>query len=107
MLILTNASGDPLAEHRVSEGLRQWRDRAGLTEEAPAYSLRSYDTRGRAATRLLNHRLNLKQIAQRNGWSLRTAGNIIEKYARTSPGETDANLHNLLHAQKTAAGTNV
>lgn len=30
LLILTNASGHALTEHRASEGLRQWRDKAGF-----------------------------------------------------------------------------
>ena len=101
MRILTNASGEPLTEHRISEGLRQWRDKAGLTDEALGYSLRLYDTRGTAATRLLNHGLTLKEIAQHMGWSLRTAANMIEKYARVSPDETDVILHKLTAAQRT------
>lgn len=107
MLILTNASGEPLTEHRISEGLRQWRDKAGLTEAALGYSLRLYDTRGTAATRLLNHGLTLKEIAQHMGWSLRTAANMIEKYARVSPDETDAILHKLTAAQRTGPRTKV
>jgi integrase len=100
-------SGEPLTEHRVSEGLRQWRDKAGLTEEALGYSLRLYDTRGTAATRLLNHGLILKEIAQHMGWSLRTAANMIEKYARVSADETDAILHKLTAAQRTGTRTEV
>lgn len=107
MLILTNASGEPLTEHRISEGLRQWRDKAGLTEDALGYSLRLYDTRGTAATRLLNNGLTLKEIAQHMGWSLRTAANMIEKYARVSPDETDAILHKLTAAQTTGTRTKV
>ena len=30
MLILVSANGKPLTEHRASEGVRQWRDKAGL-----------------------------------------------------------------------------
>ncbi len=105
MLVLTNASGEPLTEHRVSEGLRQWRDKAGLTEEALGYSLRLYDTRGTAATRLLNQGLTLKEIAEHMGWSLRTAANMIEKYALVSPDETDAILHKLTAAQRTGTRT--
>lgn len=33
LLILTNAGGGPLTEHRASEGVRQWRNKAGLTPE--------------------------------------------------------------------------
>ena len=73
MLILTNASGQQLTEHRASEGLRQWRDKAKLSRD-----LRLQDTRGTAATRLLNAGLSLSEIANHMGWSIRTAANVIE-----------------------------
>jgi integrase len=95
MLILTNASGGPLTEHRASEGLRQWRDKAGLSRD-----LRLQDCRGTAATRLLNAGLSLSQIANHMGWSLRHAANVIEHYARVSPDETDAVLIKLAEAKK-------
>lgn len=95
MLILTNASGDQLTEHRASEGLRQWRDKAGLRSE-----LRLQDCRGTAATRLLDAGLSLSQIASHMGWSLRHAANVIEHYARVSPGETDAVLVKLASAKR-------
>lgn len=85
LLILTNASGNQLTEHRASEGLRQWRDKAGLSRD-----LRLQDCRGTAATRLLNAGLSLSEIANHMGWSIRHAANVIEHYARVSPGETDA-----------------
>lgn len=94
LLILTNASGGPLTEHRASEGLRQWRDKAGLSRD-----LRLQDCRGTAATRLLNAGLNLSEIATHMGWSLRHAANVIEHYARVSPGETDAVLVKLAQAK--------
>lgn len=87
LLILTNASGNALTVHRASEGVRQWRDKAGLSAD-----LRLYDARGTAATRLLNAGLSLAQIANHMGWSLRYAANVIEHYARASPDETDAIL---------------
>ncbi|WP_152463679.1 tyrosine-type recombinase/integrase [Roseivivax sp. THAF30] len=87
MLILTNARGNQLTPHRASEGLRQWRDKAGLSED-----LRLQDCRGTAATRLLDAGLSLSEIASHMGWSLRHAANVIEHYARVSPGETDAVL---------------
>lgn len=105
LLILTNASGDPLTEHRMSEGLRQWRDKAGLDEKTLGYALRLYDTRGTAATRLLDAGLTLKEIAQHMGWSLRTASYMIEKYAAVSPDETDAILAKLIEARRTGNGT--
>lgn len=95
MLILANASGRQLTEHRASEGLRQWRDKAGLSRD-----LRLQDCRGTAATRLLDAGLSLSQIASHMGWSLRHAANVIEHYARVSPGETDAVLVKLASAKK-------
>lgn len=98
MLILTNASGGQLTEHRLSEGLRQWRDKAGLSRD-----LRLQDTRGTAATRLLNAGLSLAEIANHMGWSIRTAANVIEHYARVSPDETDAVLVKLARARGAAS----
>lgn len=94
MLILTNASGGPLTEHRASEGLRQWRDKAKLSRD-----LRLQDARGTAATRLLNAGLTLSEIADYMGWSIRTAANVIEHYARVSPDESDAVLVKLANAR--------
>lgn len=94
LLILTNASGQQLTEHRASEGLRQWRDKAGLRRD-----LRLQDCRGTAATRLLNADLSLSEIANHMGWFLRHAANVIEHYARVSPDETDAVLVKLAKAK--------
>uniref|UniRef100_UPI003D0F7E05 tyrosine-type recombinase/integrase n=1 Tax=Roseibium sp. TaxID=1936156 RepID=UPI003D0F7E05 len=95
MLIFTNATGGSLTAHRASEGLRQWRDKAGLNAD-----LRLQDCRGTAATGLLNAGLSLSEIAAHMGWSLRHASNVIEHYARVSPGESDAVLVKLAKAQK-------
>lgn len=95
MLILTNATGRQLTAHRASEGLRQWRDKAGLSED-----LRLQDCRGTAATRLLNAGLSLSEIAGHMGWSLRHASNVIEHYARVSPSESDAVLLKLAAAKR-------
>jgi|TARA_B110000908_G_scaffold158639_1_gene199964 hypothetical protein len=73
LLILTNASGGQLTEHRASEGLRQWREKAGLNRD-----LCLYDCRGTSATRLLDAGLSLSEIANHIGWSIRTAANVIE-----------------------------
>ena len=83
MLILVSANGRPLTEHRASEGLRQWRDQAGLSVD-----LRLQDARGAAATRLLNAGLTLGEIASFMGWSVRHAAAVIEHYARVSPDES-------------------
>lgn len=89
LLILTNAHGGALTEHRASEGLRQWRDKAGLLPDVIGYDLRLNDARGTAATRLLRVGLSLAQIAACMGWSIRTAALMIERYAKVSPEETD------------------
>lgn len=94
MLILTNARGKPLTPHRVSEAVRQCRDKAKLSKD-----LRLYDARGTAATRLLNAGLSLAEIANHMGWSIRYAANVIEFYARVSPDETDAVLVKLNRAK--------
>ena len=98
LLILTNASGKPLTTHRASEGVRQWREKAKLSDE-----LRLYDARGTAATRLLNAGLSLAEIANHMGWSVRYAANVIEHYARVSPDETDAVLVKLSTAKGSAS----
>jgi len=94
LLLLTNASGKPLTPHRASEGVRQWRDKAGLSDE-----LRLYDARGTAATRLLNAGLSLAEIANHMGWSVRFAASVIEHYARVTPDETDSVLLKLSEAK--------
>jgi len=102
LLILTNASGGQLTEHRASEGVRQWRDKAGLTPEAVGEDLRLNDARGTAATWLLKAGLSLAQIAAHMGWSLRTAADMIKRYAQVSPEETDEILHLLENAKRTS-----
>ncbi len=99
LLILTNASGQALTEHRASEGLRQWRDKAGLSPDKVGYALRLNDARGTAATRLLRAGLSLAQIAACMGWSIRTAALMIERYAKVSPEETDEVLAALAAAK--------
>jgi len=89
LLILTNATGQSLTPHRASEGLRQWRDKAGLAPETIGYALRLNDARGTAATRLLRAGLSLSQIAACMAWSLRTASAMIERYAKVAPEESD------------------
>ncbi|SMG56845.1 hypothetical protein SAMN02746000_03851 [Paracoccus sp. J56] len=55
----------------ASDSLRYWRNKAGLTPEALEYDLRLQDTRGTAATRLLNEGLNWR-ISPRT-WAGRSA----------------------------------
>lgn len=94
MLILVSERGRPLTTHRASEGVRQWRDKAKLPDH-----LRLYDCRGTAATRLLRAGANLSQIARCMGWSLRYAQGVIESYAVSAPGESEAVL-DLLERQR-------
>ncbi len=83
-LILVSERGRPLTEHRASEGVRQWRDKAGLPPD-----LRLYDCRGTAATNLLRAGAKLSHIAAVFGWSLRYAQNVIEAYAAVAPEVAD------------------
>ena len=101
LTILTSHRGLPLTEHRASEGVRQWRDKAGLSTE-----LRLQDARGTAATRLLRAGCTLNQIAAHMGWSLRHAANVIERYASVAPEDAD-NVLDLLARAKTDSGTKV
>lgn len=91
---IANADGQPPTEHRASEGVRQWRDKAGLSAD-----LRLQDARGTAATRLLNAGLTLGEIASFMGWSVRHAAAVIEHYARVSPDESDTVLAKLALAK--------
>lgn len=97
--ILSSATGKPLTKHRASEGVRQWRDKVGLTPDALGYDLRLQDARGTAATRLLNAGLSLREIASHMGWGLRHAANVIEHYARIDGDETDAVLAKILKSE--------
>ncbi|MEM6677327.1 MAG: tyrosine-type recombinase/integrase [Pseudomonadota bacterium] len=87
LTILASHRGRPLTEHRASEGVRQWRDKAGLSSH-----LRLQDARGTAATRLLRAGCSLSQIAAHMGWSLRHASSVIERYAAVAPEDADAVL---------------
>lgn len=91
-LILLSERGRPMDGRAASDGLRYWRNRAGLTPDVLGYDLRLNDTRGTAATRLLNAGLTLAEIAAHMGWSVRYAASVIEHYARVSPDESDAIL---------------
>lgn len=102
LTILTSHRGKPLTEHRASEGVRQWRDKAGLSTE-----LRLQDARGTAATRLLRAGCGLKEIAAHMGWSLRFAQNVIERYAAIAPEDSDGVLVLLERARAAETGTKV
>lgn len=93
-LILVSERGRPLTEHRASEGVRQWRDKAGLPD-----NLRLADARGTAATSLLRAGCELGEIAAHMGWSLRYAAQIIEAYAAVAPEMADEILVKLERAR--------
>lgn len=95
-LILVSERGRPLTEHRASEGVRQWRDKAGLSSD-----LRLYDCRGTAATNLLRAGAKLSHIAATFGWSLRYAQNVIESYAAVAPEVADEVLVLLANRNRT------
>jgi len=67
MLILVSDRGRAMTGRHASDSLRYWRNKAGLTPEALGYDLRLQDTRGTAATRLLNAGLELAHIASHMG----------------------------------------
>jgi len=102
LLILTNAGGNQLDEHRISDAVRDWRRKAGVPTWDDGREKRLQDTRGTAATMLLNAGLSLAEIANHMGWSIRYAANVIEHYARVSPDETDAVLVKLAKARGAA-----
>ncbi|MGY6410191.1 MAG: hypothetical protein ACXIUV_04085 [Alkalilacustris sp.] len=102
VLILTCARGLPLTEHRASEAVRQWRDKAGLSPE-----LRLQDPRGTAATRLLRAGCTLQHIAGHMAWSLHHAVNVIERYAAVSPDDSDEILTLLAASRAAEAGTSL
>jgi integrase len=94
-LILLSQRGRPLTEHRASEGVRQWRDKAGLSND-----LRLEDARGTAATNLLRAECSLGEIAAHMGWSLRHAANVIENYVAVAPELADEILIKLERARR-------
>lgn len=83
-LILVSERGKPLTANRVSQYIGQWMAAAGLPDE-----LHLHDLRGTAAARLLRAGADLKEIASAMGWSIRTAAQMIEIYARLDPSMSD------------------
>lgn len=84
--ILVNQSGEPYQhENYLGDAVTTWRDKLKLRKE-----LRLYDTRGTAATRLLEAGAELKEIATHMGWSIKHASEVIERYVALSPGMTDS-----------------
>ncbi|MDG1004859.1 MAG: tyrosine-type recombinase/integrase [Paracoccaceae bacterium] len=84
-LILTNANGLQWSEQWLSKVIGKARQAAGLRDD-----LRLYDARGSAATRLVLAGATIHEIAQHMGWSVKTASNMVEKYAALDPALADS-----------------
>jgi len=94
--ILVNQSGKPYQhENYLGDAVTTWRDKLKLRKE-----LRLYDTRGTAATRLLEAGAELKEIATHMGWSIKHASEVIERYVALSPGMTDSLAEKLDQAEQ-------
>lgn len=98
--LLVSERKRPLSARWASNKITEWRRVANvpLSEDGREKTLN--DTRGTAATRLLNAGLTLAEIANYMGWSIRYAANVIECYARVSPSESDAVLAKLNEAKE-------
>lgn len=92
---LRTEAGRPWShENYLGDAVSKWRDRLGLRRD-----LRLYDARGTAATRLLEAGAELKEIATAMGWSLKQAGEVIERYAALHPSMSDGLLAKLERAE--------
>ncbi|MBU2889111.1 tyrosine-type recombinase/integrase [Celeribacter halophilus] len=109
--LLVNKRGKPLTARWASNQITKWRREAKVLPWEDGREKTLADTRGTAATRLLNADLSLRQIATLMGWSIRYAAQVIESYARVSPDESDEVLARLdaesarLDAEKGRQGT--
>ena len=98
--IICNKSGRPYThENYLGDAVSTWRDKLHLRSE-----LRLYDSRGTAATRLLEAGADLKEIATHMGWSIKHAADVIGNYVALSPGMTDGLAEKLARAE---SGTRV
>ncbi|NVK57158.1 MAG: tyrosine-type recombinase/integrase [Alteromonadaceae bacterium] len=93
--LLVSELGKPLSARWASNQITKWRREAKVEPWEDGREKTLADTRGTAATRLLNADLSLRQIATLMGWSVRYASQVIEIYARVSPDESDAVLTRL------------
>lgn len=87
--LLVSQLGRPLSARWASNQITKWRREANVPPWDDGREKTLADTRGTAATRLLNADLSLRQIATLMGWSVRYASQVIEIYARVSPDESD------------------
>lgn len=91
-----NKAGQPCShENYLGDAVSQWRDRLGIR-----FTLRLYDARSTAATRLLMADATLREVATAMGWSLKRAAEVIERYATLSPEMTDDVAEKLAQAKK-------
>ncbi|MCA0846068.1 MULTISPECIES: tyrosine-type recombinase/integrase [Rhodobacterales] len=87
--LLVSQLGHHLSARWASNQITKWRREAKIPPWEDGREKTLADTRGTAATRLLNADLSLRQIATLMGWSVRYASQVIEIYARVSPDESD------------------
>ena len=98
-MLLVSELGRPLTARWASIQITKWRREAQIPPWIDGREKTVSDTRGTAATRLLNADLSLRQIAVLMGWSVRYAAQVIEHYAQVSPDESDAVLRKLNQAK--------
>ncbi|WP_417279516.1 tyrosine-type recombinase/integrase [Celeribacter sp.] len=98
--LLVGHLGHPLTPRWASNQITKWRREAQVPPWEDGREKTLADTRGTAATRLLNADLSLRQIATLMGWSVRYASQVIEIYARVSPDESDEVSRKLERAKK-------
>ena len=98
--LLVTELGRPLTPRWASNQITRWRREAKVPPWEDGREKTLADTRGTAATRLLNADLSLRQIATLMGWSVRYAAQVIELYAQVSPDESDAVLAKLDEAKE-------
>lgn len=103
--LLVSELGKPLSARWASNQITKWRREAKVPPWIDGREKTLSDTRGTAATRLLNADLSLRQIAVLMGWSVRYAAQVIEHYAQVSPDESDAVLRKLNRAKSLSQDT--
>lgn len=97
--LLVGEKGGDLSARWASNKITEWRRIAGVSKAEDGREKTLHDTRGTAATRLLNAGLSLAEIANYLGWSIRYAANVIDYYAEVSPSESEAVLEKLKAAK--------
>ncbi|WP_299303590.1 site-specific integrase [uncultured Litoreibacter sp.] len=98
--LLVDGRGKKVTARRASNEITRWRRISNVAHAADGREKSLNDTRGTAATKLLNAGATLAQIANCMGWSVRYAANVIEYYATVSPDESELVLAKL-NAAKT------